>query len=180
MDVSSKRRSHLSHTRPDAAKFLAQVKGELETNEELQEKARLLARLSHRHIVAVYDFGEVTVSAASAGGAPSTLCVFLMEYVDGATLRQLMRAGELSPEQAVRIVPQICEALQFAHDAGIRSRRSRTWVRSIDLSVGVGMFGRAGAERAGRGGEVHSQNHGTRASGLQGEARTVARRSGSR
>ncbi len=38
--------------------------------------------------------------------------------------------------------------LRFAHDAGIRSRRSRAWVRSIDLPVGIGMFGRAVAERA--------------------------------
>src|SRR5262245_59795195 len=38
--------------------------------------------------------------------------------------------------------------LRFAHDAGIRSRRSRDWVRSIDLPVGVGMFGRAVADRA--------------------------------
>src|SRR6476646_3738763 len=38
--------------------------------------------------------------------------------------------------------------LRFAHDAGIRSRRSRELVRSIDLPVGVGMFGRAVAERA--------------------------------
>ena len=38
--------------------------------------------------------------------------------------------------------------LRFAHDAGIRSRRSRNWVRTIDLPVGVGMFGRAVAERA--------------------------------
>ena len=38
--------------------------------------------------------------------------------------------------------------LRFAHDAGIRSRRSRNWVRTIDLPVGVGMFGRAVAERS--------------------------------
>jgi PAS domain S-box-containing protein len=38
--------------------------------------------------------------------------------------------------------------LRFAHDAGIRSRRSRAWVRSIDLPVGVGMFGQAVAERS--------------------------------
>ncbi len=37
--------------------------------------------------------------------------------------------------------------LRFAHDAGIRSRRSREWVRSIDLPVGVGLFGQAVAER---------------------------------
>jgi GAF domain-containing protein len=38
--------------------------------------------------------------------------------------------------------------LRFAHDAGIQSPRSREWVRSIDLPIGVGMFGRAVAERA--------------------------------
>ena len=37
--------------------------------------------------------------------------------------------------------------LRFAHDAGIRSRRSRAWVRSIVLPVGNGLFGRAVAER---------------------------------
>jgi PAS domain S-box-containing protein len=37
--------------------------------------------------------------------------------------------------------------LRFAHDAGIRSARSRALVRQIDLPVGVGMFGRAVAER---------------------------------
>jgi PAS domain S-box-containing protein len=39
------------------------------------------------------------------------------------------------------------ERLRFAHDAGIQSPRSREWVRSIDLPMGVGMFGRAVAER---------------------------------
>ncbi|MFL5681761.1 MAG: GAF domain-containing protein [Chloroflexota bacterium] len=38
--------------------------------------------------------------------------------------------------------------LRFAHDAGIRSKRSREWVRSIDLPVGVGMFGLAVERRA--------------------------------
>ena len=38
--------------------------------------------------------------------------------------------------------------LRFAHDAGIKSRRSRAWVRSLDLPVGVGIFGRAVGERA--------------------------------
>ena len=45
-----------------------------------------------------------------------------MEYVDGANLRQLMRAAELTPEQALAIVPQICDALQFAHDEGVVHR----------------------------------------------------------
>ena len=38
--------------------------------------------------------------------------------------------------------------LRFAHDAGIRSERSRKWVRGLELAPGTGMFGRALVERA--------------------------------
>src|SRR6187431_1063274 len=38
--------------------------------------------------------------------------------------------------------------LRFAHDAGIRSQRSRDWVRGLELEPGTGMFGRAVLERA--------------------------------
>ena len=74
-------------------------------------EAQALARLNHQHIVSVYDFG-------TSGG----LYYFIMEYVDGANLRQVIRTGELPPAQALAIVPQICEALQFAHDEGIVHR----------------------------------------------------------
>ena len=46
-----------------------------------------------------------------------------MEYVDGVNLRgRSSRDGQLKPEEAIRIVPQICEALQFAHEEGIVHR----------------------------------------------------------
>jgi hypothetical protein len=45
-----------------------------------------------------------------------------MEYVDGANLRVLMRSGELTAEQALAIVPRICDALQYAHDEGVVHR----------------------------------------------------------
>jgi serine/threonine protein kinase len=67
--------------------------------------------LNHPNIVAVYEFGQVN-------GLP----FFLMEFVDGLNLRQLEQAGKLSPREALQIVPQICEALQFAHDEGIVHR----------------------------------------------------------
>jgi serine/threonine protein kinase len=54
--------------------------------------------------------------------APRPLYYFLMEFVDGVNLRQLLDAGRLSPEEALAIVPQICDALQYAHDAGIVHR----------------------------------------------------------
>jgi len=76
-----------------------------------QQEARALARLSHPDIVAVHDFGE-------AGG----FNYLIMEFVDGVTLRQLLQTGKLPPEQALTIVPKICEALQFAHERGIVHR----------------------------------------------------------
>jgi tRNA A-37 threonylcarbamoyl transferase component Bud32 len=79
--------------------------------ERFAREARALARLSHPHIVAVHDFGE------TAGQF-----YLVMEYVDGVNLRQLLECGRLQPEQALQIVPQICEALQYAHEEGIVHR----------------------------------------------------------
>lgn len=79
--------------------------------ERFNREARALARLNHPHIVAVHDFGQ-------AGGQP----YLLMEFVDGMNLRQVEQTGRLTPEQALEIVPQICEALQFAHNEGVVHR----------------------------------------------------------
>lgn len=94
--------------------------------ERFMREARTLARLNHPGIVAVHDFGEIDAPDLDGGTSPQsasrTLFYFIMEYVDGANLRQLMQAGQLSPELAVNIVPQVCEALQFAHDEGVVHR----------------------------------------------------------
>ena len=74
-------------------------------------EAQALARLNHPNIVTVYDFGQ-------AGG----FYYLLMEFVDGVNLRQLLRSRKLTPEEALAIVPPLCEALQFAHERGIIHR----------------------------------------------------------
>ncbi|HEY1049921.1 MAG TPA: serine/threonine-protein kinase [Prosthecobacter sp.] len=79
--------------------------------ERFAHEARALAALNHPNIVTVHDFGE-------SGG----FYYLLMEYVDGVNLRQAMRGSHLSPEQALAIVPPICEALQYAHEHGIVHR----------------------------------------------------------
>ena len=86
-------------------------------------EARTLARLSHPNIVAIYDFGEVTIPASDGeSSVPGRLYYFLMEYVDGTDLRQVIKGGELQPDQALAIVPKICDALQYAHDQGVVHR----------------------------------------------------------
>jgi tRNA A-37 threonylcarbamoyl transferase component Bud32 len=79
--------------------------------ERFAREAKALARLTHPHIVAVHDFGE------SEG-----LYYLVMEYVDGANLRQILAQGRLKPSEALTIIPQICDALQFAHEEGIVHR----------------------------------------------------------
>ncbi len=91
--------------------------------ERFNREARTLARLSHPGIVAVHDFGEVVLSHSDLGDeTPRALYYFVMEYVDGANLRQLIAGGDLSPVQSMAIIPQICDALQFAHEAGVVHR----------------------------------------------------------
>src|SRR4051812_32983585 len=79
--------------------------------ERFAREARALARLNHPHLVTIHDFGQ-----------NGDWCWILMEYVDGANLRQVLSTGRLSPAQALAIVPQLCEALQYAHDEGIIHR----------------------------------------------------------
>jgi predicted Ser/Thr protein kinase len=80
--------------------------------ERFAREARSLAKLNHTRIVSVYDFGQTK----------DGLFYFVMEFVDGTDLRRVIQAGQLSPREALAIVPQICEALQFAHDEGIVHR----------------------------------------------------------
>ncbi len=80
--------------------------------ERFTREAKSLARLSHPRIVMIYDFGRT-----DAG-----LYYFIMEYVDGTDLRRVIQTGELSASEALSIIPQICEALQYAHEEGIVHR----------------------------------------------------------
>ncbi|MFO1487449.1 MAG: protein kinase [Verrucomicrobiota bacterium] len=82
--------------------------GDLDFAGRFTREARALARLNHPNIVAVYDFGQA-----------ANLSYFIMEFVDGPNLRQ---AGRIKPQEAMEIIPQICGALQFAHDEGIVHR----------------------------------------------------------
>jgi serine/threonine protein kinase/tetratricopeptide (TPR) repeat protein len=133
-------------------------------------EAKALAKLNHPGIVTLYEFGKVDVPGSSgresapyshqadqsrltsAATKQDGLYYFLMEFVDGVNLRQLLHAGRIAPREALAIVPQICDALQFAHDQGIvhrdikpenilLDRRGRVKVADFGLAKLVGDVG---------------------------------------
>lgn len=89
----------------------AGVLNEASSAERFTREARALARLSHPNIVTVYDFGQA-----------GDFYYFLMEFIEGVNLRQLLADQKLAPKAALAIVPQICEALQYAHGQGVVHR----------------------------------------------------------
>jgi eukaryotic-like serine/threonine-protein kinase len=78
--------------------------------ERFRREAEAAAGLQHPNIVAVFDRGSFEGTYYIA-----------MQYVEGATLKQLIDRG-LSPEQAVPLVRQVLEAARFAHRKGVVHR----------------------------------------------------------
>ncbi|MDG3012893.1 Stk1 family PASTA domain-containing Ser/Thr kinase [Rhodococcus sp. D2-41] len=95
-----------------------------------RREAQNAAALNHPSIVAVYDTGE---SETDAGPLP----YIVMEYVDGETLRDIVRNdGPIPPRKAMEIVADVCAALDFSHRNGIVHR---------DMKPANIMINRAGA-----------------------------------
>lgn len=74
-------------------------------------EAQSAGRLSHPNIVTIYDVGE-------ADG----LAYIAMEYLPGATLRDLMDKGPMPLDLALDTAAQMAEALAFAHEHGVIHR----------------------------------------------------------
>jgi serine/threonine protein kinase len=115
--------------------------------ERFEREAKALARLQHPGIVQVFDFGT------SADG----WCYLAMELVDGTNLRRALAGGRLAPKEALAIVPQICDALQYAHDHGVvhRDIKPENVLLARDGRVKIADFGLAklAAEASGGAGD---------------------------
>ena len=98
-----------------ALKQAGRLPGATESDRErAAREARLSARLSHPHVVGVYDF---VVDEASGEHW------LVMEYVDGPTLAQVIRDhGPLDTRTAANVMGQVADALAAAHEAGITHR----------------------------------------------------------
>ena len=78
----------------------------------MKSEIRLARKITHRNVLRIYDFGD-------AGGVP----FISMEYVRGMTLRYLLQNRARVPYAAgLRIMRQVCTALQVAHEQSVLHR----------------------------------------------------------
>jgi serine/threonine-protein kinase len=86
-----------------------------------RREAQSAAALNHPSIVAVYDTGEDVVTSPT--GAASHIPFIVMEYVEGHTVRELLKDGSAVPlDEAAEIVSGVLVALEYSHHAGIVHR----------------------------------------------------------
>ncbi|QDY89690.1 Stk1 family PASTA domain-containing Ser/Thr kinase [Arthrobacter sp. UKPF54-2] len=85
-----------------------------------KREAQAVAALNHPSIVAVFDTGDHAVP----GGHDDTVRVpyIVMEYVAGKTIRDLIRAKEVTIDQAIDYSLGVLAALDYSHKAGIVHR----------------------------------------------------------
>jgi serine/threonine-protein kinase len=133
---------HLLLKREVALKTIASVARGEAFLERFRREAQAIARLSHKNIIQVFDFGFIE----------EKFPYYTMECLTGCTLEQkLAKRGSLDLKQTVEIFVQICRALAAAHSKGIIHRDlkpanifladgaaygSQTWVvKVVDFGV---------------------------------------------
>lgn len=90
----------------------AELAEDAEFVQRFEREAQTLAGLNHPGIVAIHDSGKTA----------SGHLYFVMEFVNGTNLQQLIQRGGLSPAQTLEITIQVCEALHYAHQHGVIHR----------------------------------------------------------
>ncbi len=100
------------HGRDVAVKVMLPAIAESVGAERFLREIDTAARLQHPHIVPVFDSGDTDGQL-----------YFVMPLIEGESLRALLeRQGKLAVEEAVRIVREIADALEYAHGEGVIHR----------------------------------------------------------
>ncbi|HZN97730.1 MAG TPA: serine/threonine-protein kinase, partial [Gemmatimonadales bacterium] len=103
-DLTLQRQVALKVLRPELAASLGK--------ERFLREIEISARLSHPHILPLYDSGQ----------AAGTL-YYVMPYAEGESLRQrLEREGQLAIDETIAILRAVASALTYAHERGIVHR----------------------------------------------------------
>ncbi|HSP42143.1 MAG TPA: serine/threonine-protein kinase, partial [Luteolibacter sp.] len=111
-----------------------------------EREARTIAKLDHPGIIHVHDFGQTSEGHL----------YFVMEFVDGTDLHQLIHGPGINPTQALEIIGQVCDALQFAHSKGVvhRDIKPANILVTTDGRVKLADFGLARPLQSGLSGQL--------------------------
>ncbi len=112
-----------------------EISADKEFADRFRREARAMAKLDHPNIVSVFDFG-----ATKEGHL-----YFVMGYVDGANLADIIHQVGLDPAQTLSIATQVCTALAYAHSKGVvhRDIKPANVMIDQDSHVKVADFGLA-------------------------------------
>ncbi|MCB9639872.1 MAG: serine/threonine protein kinase [Myxococcales bacterium] len=99
------------------------------------KEAAAMAQLHHPNIVYVID-----------RGANRYRHYFVMEFIDGPSLRELMQEGPFPPQEAVRIMLDLTKTMAYAHGKGVihRDLKPENLLFTADGNLKVADFGLAG------------------------------------
>ena len=100
------------HERPVAVKVMSGEFTAIAGADRFLREIGILARLQHPNILPLIDSG-------TADG----MLYYVMPFVQGESLRQrLLQQGKLPLQEALRLLREVCDALQYAHEQGLVHR----------------------------------------------------------
>jgi serine/threonine-protein kinase len=110
------------HDRDVAVKILRPELAESLGRERFLREIRLVAKLTHPHILPLFDSGDVPIGTTERGDGASLL-YYVMPNVEGLSLRdRLVAERQLPVAEAVRIACEVAAALDHAHRHGVVHR----------------------------------------------------------
>jgi eukaryotic-like serine/threonine-protein kinase len=93
----------------------AELAGTSEAAQRFRTEIKLARKVSHRNVCRIHEYGE-----------DGTVRYISMEYVEGTDVKQVLRDGGLTLEDAFEVCIQLADGLQAIHDVGIIHRDMKT------------------------------------------------------